>query len=102
MGGNQSSNPIQTAYLDASDLGSMSDADILALATARGYSITGTTHQDIVDEFLDEQKLLYDFTQSELNNLTINEITDIATERGYTITQTLKADIIQEFLAQQT
>ena len=79
----------------------MSDSDILALATMRGYSITGSTHQDIVDEFLDEQKLYYEFTQSELNNLTISEINDIATERGYTITQTLKADIIQEFLSQQ-
>ena len=79
----------------------MSDADILALATARGYTITGNTHQDIVDEFLDEQKLYYEFTQSELNNLTINEITDIANYRGYAITQTLKADIIQEFLSQQ-
>lgn len=79
----------------------MSDADILALATQRGYTITGTTHQDIVDEFLDEQELYYEFTQSELNTLTINEIMDIATARGYTITQTLKADIIQEFLGQQ-
>ena len=79
----------------------MSDADILALAATRGYTITGSTHQDIVDEFLLEQKLNYVFTQSELNNLTINEITDIATDRGYTITQTLKADIISEFLSQQ-
>ena len=79
----------------------MSDSDILALATQRGYSITGTTHQDIVDQFLDEQELSYEFTQSELNALTINEIMDIATARGYTITQTLKADIIQEFLGQQ-
>ena len=79
----------------------MSDSDILALATQRGYSITGTTHQDIVDQFLDEQELLYEFTQSELNALTISEIMDIATARGYTITQTLKADIIQEFLGQQ-
>lgn len=79
----------------------MSDSDILSLATARGYTITGTTHQDIVDEFLDEQKLYYEFTQSELSALTINEITDIANERGYTITQTLKADIIQEFLDEQ-
>lgn len=73
----------------------------MALANARGYSITGSTHQDIVDQFLDEQKITYEFTQSELNNLTINEITDIANERGYVITQTLKADIIQEFLDQQ-
>lgn len=79
----------------------MSDDEILALASARGYTITGTTHQDIVDEFLDEQKLYYEFTQSELNTLTISEITDIANERGYTITQTLKADIIAEFLAEQ-
>lgn len=79
----------------------MSDADILALATARGYSITGSTHQEIVGEFLDEQKLFYEFTQSELNKLTISEITDIANDRGYEITQTLKADIIAEFLSQQ-
>lgn len=79
----------------------MSDSDIQALANARGYSITGTAHQDIVDQFLDEQKLYYEFTQSELNKLTISEITDIATARGYTITQTLKADIIQEFLDEQ-
>lgn len=79
----------------------MSDSDILALATARGYTITGTSHQDIVDEFLNEQKLYYEFTQSELNKLTISEITDIASARGYTITQTLKADIIQEFLDEQ-
>ena len=78
----------------------MSDADILALATQRGYSITGTSHQDIVDEFLYEQELNYEFTQTELNALTINEIMEIATSRGYTITQTLKADIIQEFLGQ--
>ena len=79
----------------------MSDEDILSLATERGYTITGVTHQAIVDEFLDEQKLYYEFTQSELNNLTISEITDIAQARGYTITQTLKADIIQEFLDEQ-
>ncbi len=79
----------------------MSDSDILALATARGYTITGSTHQDIVDEFLLEQKLNYEFTQSELNNLTISEINDIANDRGYIITQTLKADIIQEFMDQQ-
>lgn len=79
----------------------MSDSDILALAAQRNYSITGSTHQEIVDEFLDEQKLYYEFTQSELNDLTISEITDIATSRGYTITQTLKADIISEFLSQQ-
>jgi len=79
----------------------MSDADILALATARGYTITGQSHQDIIDEFLAEQELTYDFTQDELNSLTISEITDIATARGYTITQTLKADIIQEFLNEQ-
>ena len=79
----------------------MSDSEILSLATRRGYTITGTTHQDIIDEFLDEQELNYEFTQAELNALTINEIMDIATTRGYTITQTLKADIIQEFLGQQ-
>lgn len=79
----------------------MSDDDILSLATARGYTIVSTTHQDIVDEFLEEQKLYYEFTQSELNALTISEITDIANARGYTITQTLKADIIQEFLDEQ-
>ena len=79
----------------------MSDDDILSLATARGYTIVSTTHQDIVDEFLEEQKLYYEFTQSELNALTISEITDIASARGYTITQTLKADIIQEFLDEQ-
>lgn len=79
----------------------MSDSDIRALATQRGYTITGSTHQDIVDEFLLEQKLNYEFTQSELNNLTISEINDIANDRGYTITQTLKADIIQEFMDQQ-
>lgn len=79
----------------------MTDDEILALASARGYTITGTTHQGIVDEFLDEQKLYYEFTQSELNTLTISEITDIASDRGYTITQTLKADIIAEFLTQQ-
>lgn len=79
----------------------MSDADIMALATARGYSLTGSTHQEIVSEFLDEQKLFYEFTQSELNKLTISEITDIANDRGYEITQTLKADIIAEFLSQQ-
>jgi len=79
----------------------MSDDDILSLATARGYTIVSTTHQDIVDEFLEEQKLYYEFTQSGLNALTISEITDIASARGYTITQTLKADIIQEFLDEQ-
>ena len=102
MGGNQGSNPVQTTrYLDASDLGSMSDSEIMTLATERGYTITGMTHQDIIDEFMDEQKLYYEFTQSELNRLTINEITNIANARGYTITQTLKADIIQEFLDEQ-
>ena len=79
----------------------MSDQDILDLATNRGYTITGTTTQDIIDEFLDEQEMKYQFTQAELNELTISEITDIATARNYTITQTLKADIIQEFLNQQ-
>lgn len=79
----------------------MSDQDILDLAASRGYTITGTSTSDIVDEFLDEQEMKYQFTQEELNNLTISEITDIATVRGYTITQTLKADIIQEFLEQQ-
>lgn len=79
----------------------MSDSDILILANARGYTITGITHADIVDEFINEQKLYYEFTQSELNKLTISEINSIATARGYTITQTLKADIIQEFLDEQ-
>lgn len=79
----------------------MTDSEILDLATDRGYTITGTTTSDIVDEFLDEQEMKYQFTQDELNNLTISEITDIATTRGYVITQTLKADIIQEFLTQQ-
>jgi len=79
----------------------MSDADILALASTRGYTITGSTTQDIISDFLDEQELKYQFTQAELNNLTVNEITAIATARSYTITQTLKADIITEFLAQQ-
>lgn len=79
----------------------MSDADILLLAEARGYNVTGNTHQEIVDEFLAEQKLYYEFTQSELNRLTISEINEIAAARGYTITQTLKADIIQEFLDEQ-
>lgn len=79
----------------------MTDSEILTLASARGYTITGTTHQSIIDEFLDEQKLYYEFTQSELSQLTISEITDIADTRGYTITQTLKADIIAEFLTQQ-
>lgn len=80
----------------------MSDEEILALATERGYTISGETTSDIVDEFLDEQEQNYQFTQAELNDLTISEITDIATARGYTITQTLKADIIQEFLDQQS
>ena len=102
MGGNQGSNPIQTTrYLDASDLGSMTDSEIMTLATERGYTISGTTHQEVIDEFLLEQKLYYEFTQSELNNLTISQIRDIANERGYTITQTLRADIIQEFLDEQ-
>ena len=79
----------------------MTDDEILNLATSRGYTITGTTTSDIVDEFLDEQEMKYQFTQAELNELTISEITDIATARNYTITQTLKADIIQEFLNQQ-
>ena len=79
----------------------MSDSDILSLATSRGYTIIGSTHQDIVDEFISEQELKYQFTQTELNQMTISAITDIATARGYTITQTLKADIIQEFLAEQ-
>lgn len=79
----------------------MTDEEILALANERGYTITGTTTEEIVDEFLAEQELNYEFTQEELSNLTISEITDIAEARGYTITQTLKADIIQEFLEQQ-
>lgn len=102
MGGRQGGNSIQTTrYLDESDLGSMTDGEIINLAVNRGYTITGSTHQDIVDEFLLEQKLYYEFTQPELNRLSISEITDIANERGYTITQTLKADIIQEFLDEQ-
>ena len=80
----------------------MTDEEILALATDRGYTITATDTEDIIDEFLQEQELNYEFTQAELSDLTISEITDIATARGYTITQTLKADIIQEFLEQQT
>jgi hypothetical protein len=79
----------------------MTDSEILALATQRGYTITGSTTQDIVDEFLAEQELNYEFTQAELNELTISEIESIANTRGYTITETLKADIITEFLTQQ-
>ena len=79
----------------------MTDDEILSLARARGYAITGTNTSAIKSEFLSEQKLLYKFTQSELNNLTISEITSIANARDYTITQTLKADIIQEFLDEQ-
>lgn len=100
VGGNQSNNPVQTtSYLRSSDLSSMSDSEILALAQSRGYTITGTSN--IEAQFLEEQKLYYEFTQTELNKLTISEITDIANDRGYTITQTLKADIIQEFLDEQ-
>lgn len=87
--------------MSETDLSGMDDADILALATARGYTITGSTTQDIIDDFLAEQELNYEFTQDELSELTVSEITDIATARGYTITQTLKADIITEFLTQQ-
>ena len=79
----------------------MTDGEILSLASVRGYAITGSARSDIISEFLSEQKLLYEFTQSELSRLTISEITDIANTRGYTITQTLKADIIQEFLDEQ-
>ena len=101
-GGSQSNNPIQTtSYLSASDLSSMSESDIRSLGNDRGYTIVGTTRQDVVDSFLQEQLMNFVFTQTELNKLTISEINDIATARGYTITQTLKADIIQEFLEQQ-
>lgn len=79
----------------------MTDSEILTLATQRGYTITSSTTQDIIDEFLDEQELKYEFTQAELNELTISEIESIATARSYTITETLKADIIAEFLEQQ-
>lgn len=76
-------------------------ADITALATSRGYTITQTDKADVITEFLAEQELNYQFTETELNALTIAEIEDIAAARGYTITQTLKADIIAEFLSQQ-
>jgi len=79
----------------------MTDSEILALATERGYTITASTTEDIIDEFLEEQELYYEFTQAELNELTISEIESIAAAREYVITQTLKADIITEFLTQQ-
>lgn len=79
----------------------MTAEEISALATSRGYTLTSEDKSDMIDEFLEEQELEYEFTQDELSDLTISEITDIATARGYTITQTLKADIIQEFLEQQ-
>lgn len=79
----------------------MTESEILSLANARGYTITATDKSDMIDEFVAEQELTYEFTQTELNKLTISEITDIANARGYTITQTLKADIIQEFLDEQ-
>ena len=84
-----------------SDLSSLSTSEILTIATQRNYTITAVDKSDMIDEFIAEQELNYDFTQTELNSLTISEITDIANARGYTITQTLKADIIQEFLDQQ-
>ncbi|MEE3484491.1 MAG: hypothetical protein VZQ98_09250 [Bacteroidales bacterium] len=81
----------------------MSDSDILALATQRGYTIgaESDTTEEIINDFLDEQELKYPFTQTELEELTVNEIEAIASARGYTITETLKADIITEFLSLQ-
>ncbi len=81
----------------------MTDSEILTLAEQRGYTI-GTesdTTEEIINDFLEEQELKYEFTQSELNAMTISEIESIATARGYTITETLKADIIAEFLELQ-
>lgn len=103
--GNQGDNPEPTTdttgYLDEADVSSLSDDDIQSLATERGYTVTGSDHEDIVASFLSEQELNYQFTSEELGELTVETITDIATARGYTITETLKADIITEFLVQQ-
>lgn len=81
----------------------MTDSDILTLAEQRGYTIgaESDTTEEIINDFLEEQELKYEFTQSELNAMTISEIESIATARGYTITETLKADIIAEFLELQ-
>lgn len=81
----------------------MTDSEILTLAEQRGYTIgaESDTTEEIINDFLEEQELKYEFTQSELNAMTISEIESIATARGYTITETLKADIIAEFLELQ-
>lgn len=81
----------------------MTDSEILTLAEQRGYTIgaESDTTEEIINDFLEEQELKYEFTQSELNAMTISEIESIATARSYTITETLKADIITEFLTQQ-
>ena len=81
----------------------MTDSEILALATQRGYTIgaESDTTEEIVSDFLDEQELKYPFTQAELEELTVSEIESIASARGYMITETLKADIITEFLSIQ-
>lgn len=81
----------------------MTDSEILTLAEQRGYTIgaESDTTEEIINDFLEEQELKYEFTQTELNAMTINEIESIATARSYTITETLKADIIAEFLEQQ-
>lgn len=81
----------------------MTDSEILTLAEQRGYTIgaESDTTEEIINDFLEEQELKYEFTQSELNAMTISEIESIATARSYTITETLKADIIAEFLEQQ-
>ena len=83
-----------------------------ALAAELGYTITGTTKEEIVAEILAAQTAEIEeeadadesglYTQEELTAMTIAQIKVIAADKGYTITQTLKANIITEFLAAQT
>ena len=99
--GNQGGNSTQPTLYTSESLDAMELSEITALAETLGYTITETAKADVITEFLAEQDLKYQFTETQLNAMTISRIEDIATARGYTITQTLKADIIAEFLAQQ-
>lgn len=83
-----------------------------ALAAELGYTITGTTKEEIVAEILAAQTAEIEeeadadesglYTQEELTAMTIAQIKVIAADNGYRITQTTKANIIAEFLAAQT
>lgn len=77
----------------------MTVAQIEAWATAKGYTLHGSTKAEKIASFLAIQHGPY--TEDELGEMTVEEITALAAALGYTVTETDKDDLIAEFIAAQ-